>query len=266
MAFGVHHRPPRCWPSGMPPAQASALVHTAEIFTTGASAASHVYHRNVDWRLVSRLGVAGVLGAVLGAWILSNVDVARDAPLRLRLSSADGRLHPVASRCGSRRCASVRPAGRRRSASSPAFSMPAAAAAGGRSRHRRWSAPDMRRGRRSVRSTPRSSLSRSRRRPPSSSSSARRRCSNLVPLVLGGLLAAPVGGWAVKRIPARALMIAVGSLIVALSLLQLARVVQADLSTRPLLRHQDLLAGRRQRRHQDRLCERRSASAPPASS
>ena len=36
---------------GLPPAQASALVHTAEIFTTGASAASHIYHRNVDWRL-----------------------------------------------------------------------------------------------------------------------------------------------------------------------------------------------------------------------
>src|SRR5580765_3149867 len=60
---------------GLPPAQASALVHTAEIFTTGASAASHVYHRNVDWRFVWRLGVAGVLGAILGAWILSNVDV-----------------------------------------------------------------------------------------------------------------------------------------------------------------------------------------------
>src|SRR5262245_31530723 len=60
---------------GLPPAQASALVHTAEVFTTGASAASHMYHRNVDWRLVARLGVAGVLGAVLGAWVLSNVDI-----------------------------------------------------------------------------------------------------------------------------------------------------------------------------------------------
>src|SRR3954447_12069313 len=60
---------------GLVPAQASALVHTAEIFTTGASAASHIYHRNVDWRFVSRLGVAGVLGAILGAWILSNIDV-----------------------------------------------------------------------------------------------------------------------------------------------------------------------------------------------
>src|SRR5262245_65986804 len=60
---------------GLPPAQASALVHTAEVFTTGASAASHIYHRNVDWRMVARLGVTGVLGAILGAWVLSNVEV-----------------------------------------------------------------------------------------------------------------------------------------------------------------------------------------------
>src|SRR5207249_10890955 len=65
---------------GFAPAQASALVHTAEVFTTGASAASHIYHRNVDWRLVTRLGVAGVLGAVLGAWVLSNVDAAAVRP------------------------------------------------------------------------------------------------------------------------------------------------------------------------------------------
>jgi uncharacterized protein len=60
--------------TGMAPAQASAIVHTAEVFTTAGSAASHIYHRNVDWRLVLRVGVAGVVGAVLGAWVLSNID------------------------------------------------------------------------------------------------------------------------------------------------------------------------------------------------
>jgi uncharacterized membrane protein YfcA len=65
---------------GMPPAQASAVVHTAEIFTTGASAASHIYHRNVDWRLVTRLGIAGVAGAILGAWVLSNLDASAVRP------------------------------------------------------------------------------------------------------------------------------------------------------------------------------------------
>jgi uncharacterized membrane protein YfcA len=59
---------------GLPPAHASAVAHTAEIFTTAASGASHVYHHNIDRRLVIRLGVAGVLGAILGAWVLSNVD------------------------------------------------------------------------------------------------------------------------------------------------------------------------------------------------
>jgi uncharacterized membrane protein YfcA len=46
---------------------------------------------------------------------------------------------------------------------------------------------------------------------------------HLVPLVIGGLLAAPLGGWAVKRISARALMLAVGVLIVGLSTVQLGR-------------------------------------------
>jgi uncharacterized protein len=73
MAFGVVSTSAMLM-IGVPPAQASALVHTAEVFTTGASAASHIYHRNVDWRLVIRLGIAGVIGAVLGAWVLSNLD------------------------------------------------------------------------------------------------------------------------------------------------------------------------------------------------
>src|SRR6476469_635571 len=75
MAFGVISNTAML-AIGMPPAHASALVHTAEVFTTGASAASHIYHRNIDWRLVRKLGLAGVLGAVLGAWVLSNVDAA----------------------------------------------------------------------------------------------------------------------------------------------------------------------------------------------
>src|SRR5215471_10604713 len=58
---------------GLPPAHASALVHTAEVFTTGASATSHIYHRNVDWRMVARLGVTGALGAILGALVLANI-------------------------------------------------------------------------------------------------------------------------------------------------------------------------------------------------
>jgi hypothetical protein len=35
---------------GVPPAHASASVHAAEIFTTAASGASHVWHRNIEAR------------------------------------------------------------------------------------------------------------------------------------------------------------------------------------------------------------------------
>src|SRR5213592_4888236 len=79
MAFGVISTSAML-SMGMAPAQASAIVHTAEIFTTAASAGSHIWHRNVDWRIVMRLGVAGVAGAVLGAWILSNVDAGAARP------------------------------------------------------------------------------------------------------------------------------------------------------------------------------------------
>jgi uncharacterized membrane protein YfcA len=41
--------------------------------------------------------------------------------------------------------------------------------------------------------------------------------------VIGGLLAAPLGGWAVKHLPARALMISVGALVMGLASWQLAR-------------------------------------------
>lgn len=59
---------------GVPPATASASVHGAEVFTTAASAGSHVLHRNVDWRLLAPLAVAGVIGGCLGAYVLTGVD------------------------------------------------------------------------------------------------------------------------------------------------------------------------------------------------
>ena len=50
---------------------------------------------------------------------------------------------------------------------------------------------------------------------------------HLIPLVLGGVLAAPFGGWVVKRVPARGLMTAVGVLIVILSIVQLIRAFRS---------------------------------------
>jgi uncharacterized protein len=59
---------------GVPPAQASATIHAAECFTTGASGVSHLAHRNVDWRLLARLAPAGILGGVIGAYLLTGFD------------------------------------------------------------------------------------------------------------------------------------------------------------------------------------------------
>jgi uncharacterized protein len=210
---------------GMPPAQASALVHTAEIFTTAGSAGSHIWHRNVDWRLVTRLGVAGVLGAVLGAWVLSNLDAsavrpyisgylllvgifillkawmlapARDAPAPwvgpigfvagFLDASGGGGWGPVAtsSLIGSGHA----PRTTVGSVNTTEFFVTVAAA-----------------------TTFFVELGASPWR-------------ELLALVIGGLLAAPLGGWAVKRIPARVLMVAVGCLVIALSLWQIARALK----------------------------------------
>lgn len=59
---------------GVPPAMTSASVHTAEVFTTAASASSHVVHRNIDWRLFLPLVIAGVIGGILGAYVLTGID------------------------------------------------------------------------------------------------------------------------------------------------------------------------------------------------
>ena len=210
---------------GMPPAQASAIVHTAEIFTTAGSAASHIWHRNVDWRLVLRLGVAGALGAVLGAWILANVDAtavrpfisayllavggfilfkawrgvpARDAPAPWVApigfvagfldASGGGGWGPVATTTlvGSGHA----PRTAVGSVNTTEFFVTIAAA-----------------------TTFFVELGASPWR-------------ELLALVIGGLCAAPLGGWAVQRVRPRTLMVAVGCLVIALSAWQIARALK----------------------------------------
>jgi uncharacterized membrane protein YfcA len=65
---------------GVPPAAASAGVHTAETFTTAVSGISHVAHRNVDWRLFFRLVIPGVIGGITGAYLLTQVDASVAKP------------------------------------------------------------------------------------------------------------------------------------------------------------------------------------------
>ena len=59
---------------GVPPAAASAATHAAEVFTTAASAGSHVWHKNVNWRLFQILAPVGIAGGVLGAYVVTSID------------------------------------------------------------------------------------------------------------------------------------------------------------------------------------------------
>ncbi|KQS28280.1 sulfite exporter TauE/SafE family protein [Dyadobacter sp. Leaf189] len=58
---------------GVPPAISSTSVHVAEMFTTGASAISHFRFKNINKKLFKSLLIPGVIGAVTGAYLLSDV-------------------------------------------------------------------------------------------------------------------------------------------------------------------------------------------------
>ena len=68
---------------GVPPAAASAGVHAVEVFTTGASAISHSLHKNVNWKLFRRIVIPGVIGGILGAYVLTAIPAESARPLVL---------------------------------------------------------------------------------------------------------------------------------------------------------------------------------------
>ncbi|MBX9642617.1 MAG: sulfite exporter TauE/SafE family protein [Novosphingobium sp.] len=74
MAFGVISNTLLVGVMGVPPALASQRVHVVECFTTATSGISHLLHGNIDKRLFFRLLVPGVIGGVVGAYVLSNLD------------------------------------------------------------------------------------------------------------------------------------------------------------------------------------------------
>ncbi len=83
MAFGVICNTLLVAVLGVPPALASQRVHIVECFTTAASGLSHLYHRNIDGRLFLRLVVPGVVGGFLGAYLLSSLDASVVKPFVL---------------------------------------------------------------------------------------------------------------------------------------------------------------------------------------
>lgn len=74
MAFGVISSMLLGSVLGIPPAQVSASVHFAEVFTTGASGLSHAWFRNIDWKLFIRLVFPGVIGGIVGVYVLTSID------------------------------------------------------------------------------------------------------------------------------------------------------------------------------------------------
>ena len=58
---------------GLPPAAASASVHTSEVVTTAFAAYNHWRVGNVVGSWVKKLLIPGVIGAIAGAYVLTNV-------------------------------------------------------------------------------------------------------------------------------------------------------------------------------------------------
>jgi uncharacterized membrane protein YfcA len=207
---------------GLPPAQASAIAHTAEIFTTAASGASHVYFKNVDWRLVIRLGIAGVVGAIAGAWVLSNVDGEHARPFVAAYLLAIAILILLK-------------AARRAPQRDPALTVaPPLGLVGGfldASGGGGWGpvvtstligsgqAPRMVVGSVNVTEFFVATAASATFFVALGASPL----EELAALVLGGIIAAPFGGWAVNRIPPRVLMTLVGIVVLLLATWQLAR-------------------------------------------
>lgn len=90
MAFGVITSTLLVGVLGVPPSLASAKVHVVEVFTTGVSGLNHLWHRNVDGKLFLRLVVPGVIGGVLGAYVLTSLDAAFVKPFVLTYLAAIG--------------------------------------------------------------------------------------------------------------------------------------------------------------------------------
>ncbi len=59
---------------GVSPAMASGATHLAEVFTTGVSGIAHLKMGNVNKKLFFSLLIPGIIGALIGTYILGSVD------------------------------------------------------------------------------------------------------------------------------------------------------------------------------------------------
>ncbi|HTE00246.1 MAG TPA: TSUP family transporter [Mucilaginibacter sp.] len=59
---------------GIPPASASMGVHLSEILSNGIAGWMHYRMGNINWKLFKMLLIPGIIGAVMGAYILSSLE------------------------------------------------------------------------------------------------------------------------------------------------------------------------------------------------
>jgi uncharacterized membrane protein YfcA len=65
---------------GIPPVVSSASIHTAEIVTAGAEGVAHLRAGNVDRGVLKYLIIPGVIGALVGAYLLTSIPGEKIAP------------------------------------------------------------------------------------------------------------------------------------------------------------------------------------------
>jgi len=90
MAFGVISNTLLVGVLGVPPALASQRVHLVECFTTAVSGISHLFHGNVEKGLFFSLLIPGMIGGILGAYVLSSIDASVIKPFVLLYLSCIG--------------------------------------------------------------------------------------------------------------------------------------------------------------------------------
>jgi uncharacterized protein len=66
---------------GLPREIVSATVNGAKILTGTASSVSHLAYKNTQWRALVFLSLGGVLGGLVGAWLLTQASVKYVGPL-----------------------------------------------------------------------------------------------------------------------------------------------------------------------------------------
>lgn len=210
---------------GVPPATASASVHLAECFTTGVSGASHVLHKNVNWKLFRRLAIPGMIGGAAGAYLLSNIDASIAKPYVLAYLTCIGvylLVRGIRHTELERRVRVIEPLGL-------LGGFLDASGGGG------WG-PVVTSNLLLQGSDPRTTVG--------SVNTAEffitttisatfvfslgteAFTSAIVGLILGGVIAAPLGAWLTKHIPARPLLIMVGLVLTATSLFGVARAMK----------------------------------------